>query len=77
MISFYCCRNRKTLPSKDESVRLEATGGFEPPHQSFADSCLTTWLCRRVNADYYIIIKLRCQEKFIQPVNYIILKGKI
>ena len=26
---------------------LEALGGFEPPNQSFADSCLTTWLQRR------------------------------
>ena len=25
---------------------LEALGGFEPPNQSFADSCLTTWLQR-------------------------------
>ena len=27
---------------------LEATPGFEPGRQSFADSCLTTWLCRRI-----------------------------
>ena len=27
---------------------LEALGGFEPPNQSFADSCLTTWLQRRI-----------------------------
>ncbi len=25
---------------------MEATPGFEPGNQSFADSCLTTWLCR-------------------------------
>ena len=27
---------------------MEATIGFEPMHQSFADSCLTTWLCRHI-----------------------------
>ena len=27
---------------------MEALGGFEPPNQSFADSCLTTWLQRRM-----------------------------
>ena len=26
---------------------LEATPGFEPGNQGFADPCLTTWLCRR------------------------------
>ena len=26
---------------------LEATPGIEPGNQSFADSCLTAWLCRR------------------------------
>ena len=25
---------------------LEATPGFEPGNQGFADPCLTTWLCR-------------------------------
>ena len=28
-------------------THLEATPGFEPGNRSFADSCLTTWLCRR------------------------------
>ena len=27
---------------------LEATPGFEPGNQGFADPCLTTWLCRRI-----------------------------
>ncbi len=27
---------------------MEALGGFEPPNQSFADSCLTTWLQRHI-----------------------------
>ena len=26
---------------------MEATPGFEPGNQGFADPCLTTWLCRR------------------------------
>ena len=26
---------------------MEATGGFEPPNNGFADHCLTTWLRRR------------------------------
>ncbi len=25
---------------------MEATPGFEPGNQGFADPCLTTWLCR-------------------------------
>lgn len=25
---------------------MEATPGFEPGDQGFADPCLTTWLCR-------------------------------
>ena len=29
-----------------KKIKLEATPGFEPGNQSFADSCLTTWLCR-------------------------------
>ena len=31
------------------AVFLEATPGIEPGNQSFADSCLTAWLCRRKN----------------------------
>ena len=27
---------------------LEATPGFEPGNQGFADPCLTTWLCRHM-----------------------------
>ena len=26
-------------------IHLEVTPGFEPGNESFADSCLTTWLC--------------------------------
>ena len=37
------CLNHLTIPTI-----LEATPGFEPGRQSFADSCLTTWLCRRI-----------------------------
>ena len=39
---------------------LEATPGFEPGNQSFADSCLTTWLCRHtlLISLHYIICKL-------------------
>ena len=27
---------------------MEATPGFEPGSEGFADPCLTTWLCRQV-----------------------------
>ncbi len=27
---------------------MEATPGFEPGNQGFADPCLTTWLCRHI-----------------------------
>ena len=30
------------------SFFLEATPGFEPGNQGFADPCLTTWLCRHI-----------------------------
>ena len=36
------CKNREVL-------NLEATPGFEPGNQGFADPCLTAWLCRRKN----------------------------
>jgi hypothetical protein len=26
-----------------EAFLLEATGGFEPPNEAFAEPCLTTW----------------------------------
>ena len=35
------------------SIFLEALGGFEPPNQSFADSCLTTWLQRRIIFNFW------------------------
>ena len=38
--------------------QLEATPGFEPGNQSFADSCLTTWLCRRI-FHYMLIMQKR------------------
>ena len=28
---------------------MEATPGFEPGDQGFADPCLTTWLCRHIS----------------------------
>ncbi len=37
--------SQKKHPLQDV-LFLEATPGFEPGNQSFADSCLTTWLCR-------------------------------
>ena len=30
---------------------MEAPPGFEPGHRSFADSCLTTWLWRRIDLE--------------------------
>ena len=38
------CLNHLTIPTI-----LEATPGFEPGNKGFADLCLTTWLCRRLN----------------------------
>ena len=29
-------------------IHLEVTPGFEPGNESFADSCLTTWLCHQL-----------------------------
>ena len=29
-------------------VKFQAAGGFEPPHRSFADCSLTTWVRRRL-----------------------------
>ena len=37
--------------SKDLLYFLEATPRFELGNQSFADSCLTTWLCRHIHLD--------------------------
>ncbi len=33
---------------------MEVTPGFEPGNQSFADSCLTTWLCHHWRHLYYM-----------------------
>ena len=33
---------------------LEVTPGFEPGNESFADSCLTTWLCHHEVHLYYM-----------------------
>ncbi len=35
---------------------MEATPGIEPGNQSFADSCLTAWLCRRLLKKDLIIL---------------------
>ncbi len=41
---------RSTMPQWSAGLySLEATPGFEPGNQGFADPCLTTWLCRRTN----------------------------
>ena len=34
---------------------LEATPGFEPGNEGFADPCLTTWLCRHVRGQSTIL----------------------
>lgn len=41
---------------------MEATPGFEPGNQSFADSCLTTWLCRLIYILYVRIIILELNK---------------
>ena len=38
---------KKDAPRSGASF-LEATPGFEPGNQGFADPCLTTWLCRHI-----------------------------
>ncbi len=47
---------------------LEATIGFEPMNQGFADPCLTTWLCRHIE----FFEKNRTQEtgRILCPVFY-------
>ena len=64
--SFYTFPNKKTI--RLDGFLLEATIGFEPMHQSFADSCLTTWLCRHIN----FFEKNRTQEtgRILCPVFY-------
>ena len=42
------CRRRFHLRHLYCWTLLEATPGFEPGNQGFADPCLTTWLCRRI-----------------------------
>ena len=39
--------DKKSLVQENECF-LEATPGFEPGNQGFADPCLTTWLCRHI-----------------------------
>jgi hypothetical protein len=33
---------------------MEATGGFEPPNNGFADRCLTTWLRGPEKSNYIL-----------------------
>lgn len=40
----------------NQGEKLEATGGFEPPNQAFAEPCLTTWLSRLI-----------CNFRFCRP----------
>ena len=50
--------------TKVKSFFLEATPRIELGNQSFADSCLTAWLCLRVlsvNENYYITYYCICQ----------------
>ena len=44
--------SKKKDTLKSVSFFLEATPGFEPGNQGFADPCLTTWLCHQLkNSD--------------------------
>ena len=51
-------RRRQSRNASSEEPRgltkcgLEAPGGFEPPHRSFADCSLTTWV-RRLGKRHY------------------------
>ena len=57
---------KKSRPYFEPSCRntggahLEVTPGFEPGNESFADSCLTTWLCHRLFTFYYMQLPPKC-----------------
>lgn len=38
--------SKSPLQKSLNDYNMEATPGFEPGDQGFADPCLTTWLCR-------------------------------
>src|SRR3990172_7621533 len=42
--------------------RQEATGGFEPPNEGFADPCLTTWRRRRLADSRWQIASGSCHK---------------
>ena len=46
---------RKPRHCRDRIFALEVAPGFEPGNQGFADPCLTTWLCHRI--DFLIICR--------------------
>ena len=41
-------RKKSSKPCGSKDFSMEATPGFEPGNQGFADPCLTTWLCRHI-----------------------------
>ena len=53
-----CFRAQKTPETQVfREFWLEVTPGFEPGNEGFADPCLTTWLCHRVNENHYTIYR--------------------
>ena len=53
----FCAATRYTTEPRNLSVTgfvVEVTPGFEPGNESFADSCLTTWLCHHGVHLYYM-----------------------
>lgn len=54
---------------------MEATPGFEPGDQGFADPCLTTWLCRLKFNTSVLKNKIKSHSKMVpkaglEPARY-------
>ena len=54
--------NRKSLaiPETARLLLLEVTPGFEPGNEGFADPCLTTWLCHRMEKGAKYLLLFFC-----------------
>ena len=50
----------KKAPTNRKCFSLEVTPGFEPGNQGFADPCLTTWLCHRMEKGAKYLLLFFC-----------------